>query len=43
MHSAMAELEKSDRGDTEDVKLLELLSGRHSRGRSSTTLDHLFF
>ncbi|KAL2926854.1 putative plastidic glucose transporter 2 [Bienertia sinuspersici] len=31
VQSAMAELEKSDRGDTEGVKLIELLSGRHSR------------
>ncbi|XP_048491234.1 probable plastidic glucose transporter 2 isoform X3 [Beta vulgaris subsp. vulgaris] len=32
VHSAMMELEKSDRGDSEGVKLLDLLSGRHSRG-----------
>lgn len=31
VHSAMVELEKSDRGETEGVKFLELLSGRHSR------------
>ncbi|KAK9705958.1 hypothetical protein RND81_07G095300 [Saponaria officinalis] len=31
VHSAMMELEKSDTGDSEGVKLLELVSGRHSR------------
>lgn len=31
VHSSMMELEKSDRGDSEGVKMLELLSGRHSR------------
>ncbi|KAJ8426505.1 hypothetical protein Cgig2_020475 [Carnegiea gigantea] len=37
VHSSMMELEKSDRGDSEGVKMLELLSGRHSRD----TLDSL--
>jgi len=32
----MMELEKSDRGESEGIKMLELLSGRHSRGRSCT-------
>lgn len=31
VHSLMMELEKSDRGDSEGVTMLELLSGRHSR------------
>lgn len=31
VNSSIMELEKSDRGDSEGVKLMELLSGRHSR------------